>query len=309
MHSDSTTANNDPPPASWWARHQLQVVPWLFLTPALVMFTVYVIAPIFQSMALSLYDWDGLGTPKYIGLGNYIELVSDPDFHIALKNNVIWLLGFLLALPAGLGLALMLNQTVFGIRLAKSLFFFPFVISQVVIGLVFSWFYDPTNGLLVHALAFFGIPPIAVLSDENFVTYGILVAGLYPQIAYCMILYLTGLNNLRPDLIEAARLEGAKGWTMLWKIVMPQLRPATFIAVVVTIIGSLRSFDMISIMTQGGPYGQSRVLAYYMYEQALSEYGYRMGYGTAIATVLFFIMLVYIVFVLWRVYKQEQETD
>ena len=158
-------------------------------------------------------------------------------------------------------------------------------------------------------MAWLGMDPIAVLSDERLVTYGIVVAGLYPQTAYCMILYLTGLNNLRPDLIEAARLEGAQGWTMLFKIVLPQLRPATFIAVVVTIIGSLRSFDMISIMTQGGPYGQSRVLAYYMYETALSEYGYRMGYGTAIATVLFFLMLIYIVFVLYRVYRQEQETD
>jgi multiple sugar transport system permease protein len=298
-----------PKEASWWARHQMRVVPWLFLTPALIMFTVYVIAPIFESMALSFYDWDGLGKPKYIGFGNYVELVSDPDFYIALKNNVIWLLGFLLAIPSGLGLALLLNQQVFGIRLAKSLFFFPFVISQVVIGLVFSWFYDPTNGIFFHVMKFCGLNPIAVLSDEKWVTYGILAAGLYPQIAYCMILYLTGLNNVRTDLIEAARLEGAKGWNMLFKVVLPQLRPATFIAVVVTIIGSLRSFDMISIMTQGGPYGQSRVLAYYMYEQALSEYGYRMGYGTAIATVLFFIMLVYIVFVLYRVYQQEKETD
>ena len=275
----------------------------------MVLFGVYVIAPIFQSMAISLYDWDGMGKPKFIGLGNYVELWSDPDFYTALKNNVIWFFGFLLSIPMGLGLALLLNQEVFGIRLAKSLFFFPFVISQVVIGLVFSWFYDPTNGLLLHVMAWLGMDPIAVLSDERLVTYGIVVAGLYPQTAYCMILYLTGLNNLRPDLIEAARLEGAKGWTMLFKIVLPQLRPATFIAVVVTIIGSLRSFDMISIMTQGGPYGQSRVLAYYMYETALSEYGYRMGYGTAIATVLFFLMLIYIVFVLYRVYQQEQETD
>ncbi len=296
-------------PSGWWARHQMALVPWLFLAPALVMFGVYVIAPIFQSMAISLYDWDGLGKPKYIGLANYVELWSDADFFTALKNNVIWFFGFLLAIPMGLGLALLLNQEVFGIRLAKSLFFFPFVISQVVIGLVFSWFYDPTNGLLLHVMAWFGMDPIAVLSDERLVTYGIVIAGLYPQTAYCMILYLTGLNNLRPDLIEAARLEGAKGWTMLFKIVLPQLRPATFIAVVVTIIGSLRSFDMISIMTQGGPYGQSRVLAYYMYEQALSEYGYRMGYGTAIATVLFLLMLVYIVFILYRVYRQEQETD
>ena len=287
----------------------MALVPWLFLAPALAFFGVYVVAPIFESMALSLYDWDGLGQARYIGFANYVELVNDPDFHIALKNNVIWFFGFLLAIPMGLGLALLLNQQVFGIRLAKSLFFFPFVISQVVIGLVFSWFYDPTNGLLLHVLRGLGLEPVAVLSDERLVTYGIVIAGLYPQTAYCMILYLTGLNNLRPDLIEAARLEGAKGWTMLFKIVLPQLRPATFIAVVVTIIGSLRSFDMISIMTQGGPYGQSRVLAYYMYEQALSEYGYRMGYGTAIATVLFLLMLVYIVFVLYRVYRQEQETD
>lgn len=298
-----------PPPASWWSKHQISVVPWLFLLPALVMFGVYVIGPIFESIALSFYDWDGLGTPKYIGFDNYVELAGDEDFYIALKNNVIWFFGFLLAIPAGLGLALLLNQKVFGIRLAKSLFFFPFVISQVVIGLVFSWFYDPTNGLLLHVMGFFGMEPIAILSDDTLVTYGIIIAGLYPQIAYCMILYLTGLNNLRPDLIEAARLEGAKGWTMLWKIVLPQLRPATFIAVVVTVVGSLRSFDMVSIMTQGGPFGQSRVLAYYMYEKALSEYGYRMGYGTAIATVLFLLMLVYIVFVLRRVYKQEQETE
>ena len=309
MQHSTAPAPHPPAASSRWARHQMVLVPWLFLVPALLMFGVYVIGPILESMAISLYDWDGLGQAKYIGLANYVELWNDPDFYIALKNNVIWFFGFLLAIPMGLGLALLLNQEVFGIRLAKSLFFFPFVISQVVIGLVFGWFYDPTNGLLLHLMAWLGLDPVAVLSDEKLVTYGIVLAGLYPQTAYCMILYLTGLNNLRPDLIEAARLEGAKGWTMLFKIVLPQLRPATFIAVVVTIIGSLRSFDMVSIMTQGGPYGQSRVLAYYMYEQALSEYGYRMGYGTAIATVLFFLMLIYIVFVLYRVYQQEQQTD
>ena len=295
-------------PTGWWPRHQRAIAPWLFLLPALLFFAVYVIAPIFQSIAISFTEWDGLAEKKWIGLANYVELASDPDFRTALVNNLIWLLGYLLAIPAGPALALFLNQTVFGIRLVKSLFFFPFVISQVVIGLVFSWFYDPTNGLLFHVLRWLGVPPVAVLSDERLVTYGIVAAGLYPQVAYCMILYLTGLNNVRADLIEAARLEGASGWAMLWRVVLPQLRPATFIAVVVTVVGSLRSFDMISIMTQGGPYGSSRVLAYYMYEQALSEYGYRMGYGTAIATVLFLIMLVYICFVLMRIRRQELES-
>jgi multiple sugar transport system permease protein len=292
---------------SWWRQHQRQLAPWIFLAPVVLVFTLYVIAPIFQSIAISFYDWDGLGDKTYVGFANYVELWTDPDFWVSLKNNLIWFVGFLLSVPAGLFMALFLNQKVFGIRLVKSLFFFPFVISQVVIGLIFTWFYNPSFGLVGDLLKFFGFNAVSILSDERLVTYGIVVAGIYPQIAYTMILYLTGLNNLRPDLIEAGRLEGAKGWNLLWHVILPQLRPATFIAVVVTIIGSLRSFDMISIMTSGGPYGQSRVLAYYMYEKSLSEYGYRMGYGTAIATVLFLITLVYILFFIFRIYRQEKE--
>jgi multiple sugar transport system permease protein len=299
--------SHTPNKRSWWRQHQRQLAPWLFLAPVVLVFTLYVIAPIFQSIAISLYDWDGLGDKKFIGFDNYVELWTDPDFWVSLKNNLIWFFGFLLSVPAGLFMALFLNQKVFGIRLVKSLFFFPFVISQVVIGLIFTWFYNPSFGLVGDVLKFFGFNAVSILSDERLVTYGIVVAGIYPQIAYTMILYLTGLNNLRPDLIEAGRLEGATGWSLLWHVILPQLRPATFIAVVVTIIGSLRSFDMISIMTSGGPYGQSRVLAYYMYEKALSEYGYRMGYGTAIATVLFLITLVYILFFIFRIYRQEKE--
>jgi multiple sugar transport system permease protein len=121
-----------------------------------------------------------------------------------------------------------------------------------------------------------------------------------------MILYLTGLNAVDPEQIEAGRLDGAKGWKMLWFIILPQLRPATFIAFVVTVIGALRSFDLISIMTNGGPFGESRVLAFYMFEVALSEYGFRMGYGAAIAVVLFLIMMVYITFFLWKMYRDER---
>ena len=245
-------------------------------------------------MSISLYAWDGLGEKEYVGLSNYVELMDDDAFYTSLKNNVIWLVLYMLAIPAGLFVALFLNQTVRGIRIYKSLFFFPFVISQVFVGLVFSWFYDPNFGLLNIALQAIGFDPIAVLADEDWVTYGIIAAGLWPQTAYCMILYLTGLNAVDPEQIEAARLDNAKGFKMLWYVVLPQLKPATFIAMVVTVIGALRSFDLISIMTDGGPWGSSRVLAFYMYEQAFSEYGFRMGYGAAIAVVLFLIMMVYI---------------
>ncbi|MDP5055841.1 sugar ABC transporter permease [Marinomonas hwangdonensis] len=283
---------------------QQQWMPVLFLAPAVIMFVVYVIFPILQSIWLSFYEWDGIGDKTFIGLSNYVELFDDYQFWIALKNNLYWMVFFMLAPPIGLAIALFLNQKVMGIRLVKSMFFFPFVISQVVVGLVFSWFYDPSFGLFNKAIGLFGMEPVAILSDENWVTFGIIVAGLWPQIAYCMILYLTGLNNLNPDQIEAARLDGAYGWKMLRHVILPQLRPATFIAVVVTVIGALRSFDLVATMTSGGPFGSSSVLAYFMYEQSI--FNYRAGYGAAIATVLFLIMNVYIAYFLWRMLKSEK---
>ncbi len=292
--------------SSWYKKNEIAVTPWLFLLPGVAFFLLYVIFPIFQSINVSFYDWDGLGEAEWIGLGNYEELYWDDAFYTSLRNNLIWLVLYLLAIPAGLFIALFLNQTVTGIRLYKSLFFFPFVISQVVVGLVFTWFYDPTFGLLNQFLGVFGIDPINVLGDERYVTYGIIAAGIWPQTAYCMILYLTGLNAVDPEQIEAARLDGAKGYKMLWFVIIPQLKPATFIAFVVTIIGALRSFDLISIMTNGGPFGESRVLSFYMFEVALSEYGFRMGYGASIAVVLFLIMLCFIAYFLYSMYKEER---
>tara|TARA_B100000214_G_scaffold375154_1_gene360353 strand:+ start:2482 stop:3369 length:888 start_codon:yes stop_codon:yes gene_type:complete len=290
----------------FWKRNQRSLAPFLFLAPGIFMFLVYIIIPIFQSINISFYEWDGLGEATYIGFGNYIELIDDEAFYTSLKNNVIWLILYLLAIPAGLFVALFLNQTITGIRIYKSLFFFPFVISQVVVGLVFSWFYDPSYGLMNIILMALGADAIPVLADEKYVTYGIIAAGLWPQTAYCMILYLTGLNSVDPEQIEAARLDNARGFKMLWYVILPQLRPATFIALVVTVIGALRSFDLISIMTDGGPWGSSQVLAFYMYEQAFSEYGFRMGYGAAIAVVLFLIMMIYIIGFLWKMYRDER---
>lgn len=292
--------------SGWWKRNQRALMPWLFLMPGILLFAIYVLWPIMSSISISLYQWDGLSPATYVGLENYIELMDDEEFYTALWNNVRWLVCFMGAVPLGLALALFLNQVVFGIRLIKSLFFFPFVISQVVIGLVFTWFYEPNYGIIAPLLNLVGLEGWAILADEDYATYGIIFAGIYPQIAYCMILYLTGLNNVSADQIEAGRMDGATGLSLFWNIILPQLRPATFIAVVVTIIGSLRSFDMIAIMTQGGPWGSTNVLAYFMFEQALSEYGYRMGYGSAIATILFSIMMIYILFFIYRMYRDEK---
>ncbi len=341
--TDTPIHNNDPAPRAKIS--QQAIAPWLFLLPAFLFFAVYVIIPIFQSFYISAYEWNGLYSPEYravagsemtdlectelgnraartegceptgenvwtgeyVGFENYRNLWTDPFFWTSLKNNVLWLLLYFLAIPGGLFISLFLNQKVFGMRLYKSLFFFPFVLSQVVVGLVFSWFYLPNEGLLNEVLSWFNGPRTNILGSNDYATYGIIAAGLWPQTAYCMILYLTGLNAVDPEQIEAARLDGAKGPKMLWYVVLPQLWPATFIAIVVTVIGALRSFDLITIMTNGGPgFYNTSVLAFYMYDVALSEFGFRMGYGSAIAVILFLIMMVYIAGFLWKMWRDEK---
>ena len=306
------------PPRGWYKRNEIAITPWLFLAPGALFFVVYVIAPIWQSFGMSLYDWNGLGdidtNGTYVGLENYNKLFglngerADRNFQISLWNNLRWLVLYLLAVPLGLFIALFLNQNVRGIRLYKSLFFFPFVISQVVVGLVFSWFYLPNNGLFTIMTGWFGFEISGgVLGNPNTATYGIIAAGLWPQTAYCMILYLTGLNAVDHEQVEAARLDGAKGRKMLWHVILPQLKPATFIAFVVTIIGALRSFDLVSIMTGGGPFGSTRVLSFYVFEKSMSERGLQYSYAAAVAVVLFLIMLVFISYFLWTMYQDEKE--
>ena len=275
----------------------------LFLAPALLVFAIYVLYPIAQSIRLSFYEWDGIAPKEFIGLDNYRELFDDDTLYKALKNNAIWLGLFLLSPPLGLAIALFLNQQMRGMRLVKSLFFMPFVLSGVVVGMVFTWFYDPTAGLLSWLVG----RSVPLLGDERYVTFGIVFAALWPQTAYCMILYLTGLTAVNAEQIEAARIEGAQGFTLLRRVILPQLKPATFMAIVVTVIGALRSFDLISIMSDGGPYESSTVLAFFMYEQAIKYH--RQGYGAAIATVLMAIMLVYIAWFLWRMIREETHDE
>lgn len=290
--------------SSYFARNKLVIMPLFFIAPAFAMFSLFVIYPIVQSIALSFTQWQGIGPMTFVGFDNYRQLWNDSVFWKALVNNIYWLVLFLLAPVIGLLVALFLNQKVFGIRLVKSLFFFPFVVSQIVVGMIFTWFYDPSFGLIAAAIEPLGLTIPSILANENWATFGVIVAGLWPQTAYCMILYLTGLNSVNPEIIEAARLDGAKGLRLLVNIVLPQLRAATFIAIVVTIIGALRSFDLVAIMTEGGPYNSSNVLAYYMYDNAI--FRYRVGYAAAIATVLFMIMSVYIAWFLMRLRKSEK---
>ena len=235
----------------------------------------------------------------------FVALLQDDQFWTSLKNNVYWLVLFLLGPVIGLAIAIFLNQK--GARDADRevpvLFSLRTVWGGYRVGFflvlrAFPWPLECYPGDIRTPNS------ISPLSDPQLVTPSIIAAGLWPQIAYCMILYLTGLTAVDPEQIEAARIDGARGMQLLWHVIIPQLRPATFIAVVVTIIGALRSFDLVQVMTDGGPFGSSSILAYFMFQQSITNF--RMGYGAAIATVLFLIMSVFIAFFLRHMIRQER---
>jgi len=277
----------------------------VLLAPACTLFGVFVVYPLVASVGLSLYDWNGIGAKRWIGFDNYRELFHDAVFWTALANNLRWLACYIAAPLAGLALALLLNQNVRGMGVVRSLFFMPFVISQVVVGLVFSWFFNPRFGPLNALREALGWAPLAPLDDERWSLYTMVLAGLWPQTAYCMILFLTRLATLPSMLVDAARLDGAKGWSLFRHVVLPQLSPVNVIVVMVCAVAALRSFDYVMIMTFGGPFNSSTVLAYYMYEQTFVASRY--GYGAAIATVLLALMSGIIVTLLVRMLRREAD--
>ena len=273
------------------------------LAPACTLFALFVVYPLVASAVLSLYDWNGVDARRWVGLDNYRELFGDRVFWTALANNVRWLVGYTAAPVMGLGLALLLHQHGRGMRGVRSLFFMPFVVSQVVVGLVFVWFFHSRFGLFGELAGALGLAPAAPLDSERWSIYTMIAAGLWPQTAYCMILFLAGLATLPAEVVDAARVDGAEGWPLLRRIVLPELRPVTFIVAMVCAVSALRSFDYVMIMTLGGPFDSSTVLAFYMYEQTFVALRY--GYGATIATVLLILMSGIICALLWRMFRHE----
>ncbi|HET91406.1 MAG TPA: sugar ABC transporter permease [Chloroflexi bacterium] len=285
-----------------------QLTPYLFLILPLIIYLIWVIGPMFYTFYLSLTNWDGVSTPDFIGLRNYQRLFKDPVFYISLKNNLKWILSFItIPVVAGLALAMALNRSIPGAKAFKASFYSPLVLSLVVCGLIWGWMYQPANGLINATLRAVGLGALARgwLSDKNLVMWAIIAVGIWRQVGYVMVLYLAGLQGVDPGLIDASKVDGCSGWLTFRHVIFPLLTPVTVIVVVISIIDSLRAFDLVSVMTRGGPYNSSSVLANFMYIQAFNNY--KMGYGAAISVVLFLISLVFIFIYLWRVLQTEME--
>ena len=289
----------------WRDIHRL--TPYLFLILPIALYCAWVIGPMFYSVWMSFTNADGISRQDYIGLANFRRLFNDDIFWTSLLNNFKWLIAFItFPIVAGLGLAILLNNDLPGTRFFKAGFFSPMVVSTVVIGLVWSWMYQP-YGMINEVLSRLGrdAMPIGFLADPDLVTWSIIGAALWRQVGYVMLLYLAGLKNVDKTLVEASRVDGASSFQSFRDIVVPMLQPVTVIIVVISVIDALRSFDLVNIMTRGGPFNQSSVLAQMMYIEAFNNYN--MGYGAAIATVLALISIVFIFAYLRRMLKDEME--
>ena len=274
----------------------LRFLPWLFLAPSLVIYTVVVVYPMVYSAYLSLFQWDGISPTKtFVGLGNYVILFTQNDvFWIALRNNAIWLI-FALVLPTsiGLGLALLLNTKFRGSHIFRSIFYFPAVLSLAVVGLIWTWIYQPDLGLLNQVLGLIGLKSWQRnwLSDPQIALYPVIIAATWNAVGLPMLLYLAGLQTIPEELHEAAKVEGAGVVQRFIYVTFPLLRETTLIVLAITAINALKAYDIIYAMTNGGPANRTQLLSTWMY---FLTYNYnQVGLGTAIAVILFSLTLIF----------------
>jgi raffinose/stachyose/melibiose transport system permease protein len=291
------------PAVSRVARKWLRI--GLYIAPAATLYVVFIIVPVVQAVHYSFYNWSGLGPlSEFVGLGNYREAFGDPSFRQAMSHNAILVaLSLGLQLPLSLGVALLLNRPLKGRSLLRLVFFTPYVLSEAITAIVFLQILQP-DGLLDAFLKSIGLGSLVQLwlADLGVVFYTLFVVITWKYIGFAIILFLAGLQGIPRELNEAAAIDGATSWTTLRYVTIPLLGPTIRIWAFLAIIGSIQLFDLVWIMTLGGPAGASSTMATYMVDQGINSL--RVGYATTVAVILFFICFVfsilYQIFVLRR---------
>lgn len=287
------------------ALRRVPVVAWVFLLIPVVMEIAWVFWPAANSFSLSLTRWKGVGPAEYIGLQNFRDLAVDPVFRTALINNAIWVVLFGgLSVAGGLVLALALNKPRPGVGIYRSAIYLPMVFSLAVTGLFWRVIYQP-DGAVNTLLGLIGLSSLQHpwLADPDTALYAVLIAAVWRQVGYIMVLYLAGLKSCDPSLEEAAAVDGAGRWQRFWSVVMPQLKGVNTVIFAVTVIDSLRTFDIVWAMTRGGPYNETQLLSTYMFQQAFTTGN--LGYASAIAVVIFALAIGFIITYLARQARTE----
>lgn len=265
----------------------------LFVLPALILFTLLVLVPILVAGYTSLYKWNGIGPPSnFIGLDNFTRLFQSDIIIGDLRNGAILIvLGLAVQLPLSLGLAVMLNQRIRGRAFYRLLFFAPYMLSEAITAVLFSLILSPEAGLANQLLTSWGLEPWPWLSEPDTVMFSLFLVITWKYFGFHMIIYLAGLQGIPRELSEAARIDGAGGWDVFRHVTLPLLGPTIRISAFLSVIGTIQLFDLVWILTGGGPSHASETMAVSMF-----EYGFKrsqIGYSSAISIVMFLISLVF----------------
>ena len=265
----------------------------LFLSPTLVVFGAFILFPVVFSFYLSFQKWNMFGgSSTYVGLDNYISLFKNPDFWLVLKNTLIYTLATVpLNMIFSLLIAYALNKKIIGKKFLRTALFAPVVISPVAAAVIWRWLYDPNFGLINYFLGFFGIGSINWLNDPSAAMFALIIMGVWKTFGINMILFSAGLQAIPENYYEAALIDGAGPWARFWHVTIPLLAPTLFFIMVMSMIGSFQVFDLVYVLTSGGPLGATKVLVFYIYEYAFKYF--QMGYASAASYVLFAILFIF----------------
>ncbi len=276
---------------------------YLFITPVVLGYLVFMFGPIVYAFAMSFTDWSLLRETSFLGIDNYMRAVKDdPIFWDSVGNTLYFSLGLVpLNILLALGLALLLKNKLPGIGLFRTAIFTPVVISLVVWAIVWKYIFATDGGMVNTVLQMFGIESIPWLYSKNWTMPVVILVSALKNVGMNMVILLAALHDVPKDYYEAAKIDGASKWASLKSITLPLITPALFMTTIITIIGSLKVFGQIYIMTGGGPGTSTYVLVYYIYRQAFLSYEF--GYASAIAFILYFMILVLTV-VQWNLRKR-----
>lgn len=273
---------------TWLTREALAA--WIFLLPSLIGFIIFYAVPAVRALNISFTDWDLLTEPTAVGLENYRRLMQDDAFWHALKVTSLYVL---FNIPVQTGLAIIIAVMMH--RLTKSIIIrgillLPWLLPNVVVGLLWLWLMDTRIGIINTALQAIGFSSIPFLGSVDYALPSIALINIWRHVGYTALLLFAGLQSIPSDVYEAAAIDGATEWRAFWNITIPLLRPVMVFVLVTSVIGSFQIFDTVAITTSGGPVNATKVLNWIVFEQAFERFN--MGYATTISVVMFFMLII-----------------
>lgn len=261
-----------------------------FLLPSAIPLALFVLGPMVAAAWVSLNEWNLIAPMEFVGLGNYVRLLSDPRTGEVFLHTIYYIVGYLpLVYVGGLALALALNTALKGRSLLRGVYFLPVVTSWIVVAIVWRWLLNPSNGVVNGVLAVFGVEGPGWWTDPTWAMPSIIVASAWKDLGFVMVILLAGLQAIPVELVDAAKMDGAGWWRRLWSVTLPLLSPSTFFVIVISLINGFQVFDQVYAMTGGGPNGASTVVVQQIYDLTF-RYG-AAGEASALSWLLFIVVL------------------